>query len=216
MAVLKKTSMKHQVYELLRERILNQTYGFGEKINMLELSQELEVSNSPIREALSILENERLVVFKPNAGPSVIEIDEVIFDEVKSTATVLLMGSYEQCVAFGVLDEVIASMESYLEQQEQLLDDHSPESLYKFADLSIAFDVTMLKALKNSTLNQLYDSFFNRLYMVVIYNHQHEGLDRNQNIAEHRLILQAIKDGRHDDVKKHILSHFNRSVTKIE
>ena len=183
---------------------------------MLELSQELEVSNSPIREALSILENERLVVFKPNAGPSVIEIDEVIFDEVKSTATVLLMGSYEQCVAFGVLDEVIASMESYLEQQEQLLDDHSPESLYKFADLSIAFDVTMLKALKNSTLNQLYDSFFNRLYMVVIYNHQHEGLDRNQNIAEHRLILQAIKDGRHDDVKKHILSHFNRSVTKIE
>ena len=214
MAVLKKTSMKQQVYELLRERILNQTYGFGEKINMLELSQELEVSNSPIREALSILENERLVVFKPNAGPSVIEIDEVIFDEVKSTATVLLMGSYEQCVAFGVLDEVIASMESYLEQQERLLDDHSPESLYQFANLSIAFDVTILKALKNSTLNQLYDSFYNRLYMVVIYNHQHEGLDRNQNIKEHRLILQAIKDGRHDDVKKHILSHFNRSVTK--
>ena len=206
--------MKSQVYELLRTRILNQTYGFGEKINMLELSQELEVSNSPIREALSILESEHLVVFKPNAGPSVIEIDEDIFDEVKGTATVLLLGSYDQCVAFGVLDRVIASMEDYLEKQEVLLGDDSPDSLYRFADLSIAFDMSILKALENSTLNQLYDSFFNRLYMVVIYNHQHEGLDREQNIAEHRLILQAIKEGRHQDVKNHIVNHFNRSVTK--
>ena len=206
--------MKSQVYELLKERILNQTYGFGDKINMLELSQELEVSNSPIREALSILENEHLVVFKTNAGPSVIEIDEAIFDEVKGTATVLLLGSYDQCLRFGVIDKVIETMEDYLKKQEQLLQDESPESVFAFAKLSIAFDMSILRALENSTLNQLYDSFFNRLYMVVIYNHQHEGLDREQNLAEHRLILQAIKEGRHDDVKTHILNHFNRSVTK--
>jgi len=214
MAVLKKTSMKSQVYELLKKRILNQTYGFGEKINMLELSQELEVSNSPIREALSILENEHLVVFKPHAGPSVIEIDKENFEEVQRTATILLLGSYDQCVIQGVTDQVIESMEGYLKEQEKFLTDHSPESVYKFADLSIAFDMSILRALKNSTLDQLYDSFFNRLYMVVLYNHQHEGLDREQNIAEHRLILQSIKEGRHDEVKMHILQHFTRSITK--
>ena len=41
MSTLKKTTMKEQVYDLIKGRILDQTYGFGDKINMLELSQEL-------------------------------------------------------------------------------------------------------------------------------------------------------------------------------
>lgn len=38
MSAFKKTTMKEQVYHLIKERILNQTYSFGEKINMLEFS----------------------------------------------------------------------------------------------------------------------------------------------------------------------------------
>lgn len=215
MTVLKRTSIKNQVYELIKGRILNQTYGFGHKINMLELSQELGVSNSPIREALSILESEHLVVFKPNAGPSVIEINEQIFDEVETTAMVLLSGSYDQCIMQNVIPQVIRAMETCLAEQERLADNTDRESLFEFAKLSIVFDISIIKALNNATLNQLYDSFFNLLYMVVIYDHQKVGFDRRKSIEEHRLILNTIKAGDHDEVKKNIRLHFSRSLNLI-
>lgn len=67
MGVLKKVSIKDQVYELIKNCILQQTYQLGEKNIMLELGKELEVSSSPVREALSLLEREGLITFTPYA-----------------------------------------------------------------------------------------------------------------------------------------------------
>jgi DNA-binding GntR family transcriptional regulator len=47
---IQKSTMKDQVYEIIKEMILNQTYQLGEKINIDTLAAELNVSNSPIRE----------------------------------------------------------------------------------------------------------------------------------------------------------------------
>ena len=210
MGTLKKTTMKEQVCNLIRGRILDQTYGFGEKINMLELSQELGVSNSPIREALSILESEHLITFVPNAGPRVIQIDEKTFEEVQQTTKILLLGSYEQCREQGLIPELIQEMEKHLALQQQLIHDTSPESGLAFARIAIDFDVSLIKIFKNETLESLYAGFFNLLFLVVLYDHQHGDPDREKNVAEHVLILDAVKSGDPAAVKKQILSHFSR------
>ena len=212
MSVLKKISMKDQIYELIKERILNQTYQLGEKINMLELGKELEVSNSPVREALSLLESEGLVTFTPHAGPRVVEIDRELFDEVQDTAKILLVGSYEQCIRKNLIPELISTMEGYINQQIAFGEEHSAETDYEFAKVAIEFDVSLIKILGNITLERLYAAFFNLLFLVVLYDHQNYDVERSKNIQEHRLILQAIKDGNHEDVKKYINLHFSRRI----
>ena len=204
--------MKEQVYKLIKERILNQTYSFGEKINMLELSQEFGVSNSPIREALSILESERLVSFVPNAGPSVIRIDNKIFYEVQQTAKILLIGSYEQCLSQNLIPELITMMQNYLSMQKNLKEDSSIENSHKFAKLSIEFDVSLIKIFRNETLENLYASFFNLFFLIVLYDHQTFDTDRRKNIAEHENILRAIQNGNPEEVKQNIVRHFSRTV----
>lgn len=212
MGILKKITMKEQVYGLIKGRILDQTYAFGEKINMLELAQELGVSNSPIREALSILESERLVSFVPNAGPSVIRIDSKIFQEVQQTAKILLIGSYEQCLQQNLVPELICEMEKFLFLQKRLIDADPAESEHEFARLSIEFDVSLIKIFRNETLESLYSAFFNLLFLVVLYDHQMFDTDRAANVLEHENILNAVKQGNADEVKRLIAAHFSRSI----
>ena len=56
MRKIKKNTMKNQAYEIIRKKILNQSYIPGEKISIASLTEELQISNTPIREALSMLE----------------------------------------------------------------------------------------------------------------------------------------------------------------
>jgi DNA-binding GntR family transcriptional regulator len=49
------------VYEFLRDRIMNGTYGPGEKLNEREIAHLVNVSRTPTREALKVLEYEGFV-----------------------------------------------------------------------------------------------------------------------------------------------------------
>ncbi len=57
-----------RVYETLRERAINYQLRPSERINELQLAQELEVSRTPIREALNRLISEGMITFVPNRG----------------------------------------------------------------------------------------------------------------------------------------------------
>ena len=58
-------TIKEQTYEILKTRILKQEIPLGSRINIGQLSKELKVSNSPIREALNLLEQQGLVITTP-------------------------------------------------------------------------------------------------------------------------------------------------------
>ncbi|MCX2963209.1 GntR family transcriptional regulator [Gordonia aquimaris] len=67
------------VRETIREAILNGTLAGGTRLIQSELATKLNVSNTPIREALRDLAGEGLVVFDPHRGSRVrtLDLDEV-------------------------------------------------------------------------------------------------------------------------------------------
>jgi DNA-binding GntR family transcriptional regulator len=60
-----------EAYSIIKERILSGTYASGEFINEVALAEELNVSRTPIREALARLSWEKLVTIIPRAGAMV-------------------------------------------------------------------------------------------------------------------------------------------------
>ena len=66
MAVIKRVSLVDQVYEKLRERIVQLKIPFGSKLNVSKLQEEYGVSSTPVREALNRLLNEGLIEFENN------------------------------------------------------------------------------------------------------------------------------------------------------
>lgn len=61
------------VYQVLRERIVDQRFPPGSKINVEELAKQLDVSRTPVHEALTILANDGLVEVRPRRGTFVTE-----------------------------------------------------------------------------------------------------------------------------------------------
>ena len=106
MPQLQRLSLKAQVYEIIRQKILQQEYALGEKINIDTVADELKISNSPIREALMMLSQDGLIEMIPNNGARVISFSEEGFHEIASSLYVVLYGAYDLCVRQGTIEQV--------------------------------------------------------------------------------------------------------------
>lgn len=80
--LIKKISLRDQVYEYLKKGILNQDFKRGENINLDELCRTLGVSNTPIRESINLLVKEGLIEYKHNMGFFVIDPDKKTVNEI--------------------------------------------------------------------------------------------------------------------------------------
>lgn len=67
--------MKKEIYSLVRDRILSMEYKPGKILNEQKLAKEFGVSRTPLREALTKLEWEKLVRVLPRTGSMVTEIE---------------------------------------------------------------------------------------------------------------------------------------------
>ena len=67
--------MNKEIYSLVRDRILSMEYKPGEILNEQKLAKEFGVSRTPLREALTKLEWDKLVRVLPRTGSMVTEIE---------------------------------------------------------------------------------------------------------------------------------------------
>jgi DNA-binding GntR family transcriptional regulator len=79
---LNRNVLTQEIYNLLKEQILSHTLPPGDKINIDQIARDLDVSNIPIREALSRLTAEGLVRMVPFKGMFVTEISLQELDEI--------------------------------------------------------------------------------------------------------------------------------------
>lgn len=76
MTLGKVSTIKEQVYNIIKADILNGVIKPGEKLHEKEISKNLNVSRSPVREALKELAGEGLVENIPNKGTFVKKLEE--------------------------------------------------------------------------------------------------------------------------------------------
>ena len=126
MSKLRYQTLRENVAKVIREKILNKELKPGMRIIEQNLSDELEVSRGPIREALRQLEQEGVVEYTRNVGCSVKEITIKDLYEIyllRSTYEILAVklcgGQFEQ--------EDIERMEEVLEHMRSRLSDYQEQ-----------------------------------------------------------------------------------------
>lgn len=207
MAIITKTSVKDQVYSVIKQKIFNQEYDFGDTINITNLSRELGVSNTPIREALSRLEVEGLVVSTMSTKVQVINPDEKLFNEIASSFFVMVFGAYGLCRMSDRVDELISLMDEALEAQRAAL---SAGDYGDFVYKSIAFDRTFVAATGNEKMLSIYDGLSSMLYLLTRHVHQQTDTSRQENLAQHEAIREAVVKGDQLQVEKLMFHHFDK------
>lgn len=118
----RKKPMGEKVYDILREEIIENKLKPGEKLIEMDISKRLDVSRTPVREALKQLEQDGLVIYYPRRGSVVSEIsiqDALDFYEVReyleglAIRQICLEASRKDIMKLG---KIISKMNVYIEE----------------------------------------------------------------------------------------------------
>ena len=204
-----KTTIKDQVYEYIKELILSQKYGLGEKINIDTLAADLKVSNSPIREALMMLEKQGLVENIPNVGSRIISFSPDAYREICASLLIIVTGAYDLCIHQNTIDIAIENMRQHLHLQKEAIDSSDMHTSIKYA---LAFDKSIVSATKNKYLLSIYEQMEDIFFLMALHSHQRDKEEHIQNIHEHLMILESIEKNDPDAVRKWLFIHYDKHI----
>lgn len=122
----------------------------GQRLLEKDISEVLNVSRAPVREALRILERERLVEFQPRRGACVTAPDA---SELTDIFTV--RGALYAILLRQVMDECPADFERVLERHLKLLTDAAKRSAEDFAVASFQLNLDVADLCSNRLLAEL-------------------------------------------------------------
>lgn len=176
-------TLPDMVTERLREAILNGTLESGRQLKQEELAGLLQVSLSPVREALKNLEAEGLVKFYPNRGVAVSSLSAAEAQEIFEIRLFLESGALELSVPYLQAADLLRA-EQLLNQADSdpdgvncgILNWQFHQSLYQRADRPRLFG--MINVLHNNVERYM------RLYLSTMNHYR-------QSQQEHRSLLDA-------------------------
>jgi DNA-binding GntR family transcriptional regulator len=117
---MKKETKVDQVYSYLYKAIMNQELGMGTPISELAVSKQLNISRTPIRDAIQRLKAEQILESIPGKGVFVkIQTRELIKENYEMMEA--LEGMCVYLIAETVEEEKIRSIEPYLVEMESII-----------------------------------------------------------------------------------------------
>lgn len=203
-------SLSMSVFEELEEGILNGTIQPGENLTESKLSHDLGVSRTPVREALRMLEQKRLVEIIPNRGAIVLGISEKDLDDIY-TIRMHIEGLGSRWAASNITEEQITELREIVELQEfykakqslehiNQLDSQFHEKLYKYSNSSVL----------QHTLSDLHHMI--QRYRAISFNSKGR---TNIAIQEHREILEAIANHDSDAAERLTVLHISNAKENL-
>lgn len=199
-------SLGNRIFDVLRERILNDEYEKGQKLNELALANELKISRTPIREALKQLELEGLVESIPNKGVYVKGFSSRDIDDMFEIR--LALEGLAIQLAIDRMDEVhLAKIRDVFELMEFYTMKNDQD---KINDLNILYHETIYQATQSQYFEQLLKDV--HYYVSVTSRHSITQPERLETaLLEHRAILEAIVAGDKEKAQKTIQKHIRKT-----
>lgn len=197
-----------KAYAVLREQILSGALMAGDRLKERDICADLNLSRTPIREALRKLQSDGLVEIEPRRGGVVAGISPVEAEEIYSLG--ILLESYGASLAAKrASDEGIDLLENILRQMEVILDGDTPASRSRYVELDSELHRSILKMAGNRRLSQIIGQVVGLPILVQAFTH-YSRQQLQQSIQQHRVIVAALKardaEWAESAMRSHILS----------
>jgi GntR family transcriptional regulator, rspAB operon transcriptional repressor len=159
-------SAKDLVYSQLRRAIIMSHYRPGERLNLQVLAQQFDVSVTPVREALQMLEQEGLVSIKPRSGHYVTHMTLKELLDWLELRQILEVGSVERA-ATRITDEQLCQ----LEQIHAGYSGDDEESVERYITENRRVHCLIAEASGNSQLAEMLGQVHDRLARLMVVSH---------------------------------------------
>lgn len=208
-SILGKNQLGEAVFDILLEAIITGQMSPGDSLPINEISEELGVSNTPIREALNKLENLRLIEKIPYHGYKIREFSKKEVEDIYETR--IALESFGASLAAKRIDrEKSKELNTLQEKIEDLLEGKPEDFLNEYNMTHKKFHETIIDASNNSQLNDIYNrishlSTFLASLLATSTTRHHNAID------EHRVIVTAIINGNQEKAGEVMKEHIEKS-----
>lgn len=208
---LSRTTLNREAYKALRQAILGRTLPPGHKLVVRVLAEDLGLSPTPVKEALSALEREGLVVAKPHRGYFVVEPSLEDVREIYSLREVLeglaarLALENDGRVLSKKLEKLLAKQREAAEQRD----------LEAYGDLDLAFHRSFWEASGSKRLLAAAENIDGQIRMLINSSAAIPGR-LSKSRAEHEAILLAVRNKNPEAAEMAMRAHVRNAGRALE
>ena len=196
-------SLADEVYRRLRELIFQNSYKSGERLDIDDLAQKLDISRQPVVEAVSRLAREGLLVVRPRVGTFVRQLSS---EDVHNIMGARLMIELFAMTHGDPQPAEIQALYEHVERMDAIV--HQEQFSYlSYNEQDVRFHQTLVKLAHNPLILQLYQGL--HADYVTVRAFYGRALERTlAHYGQHRQIARLIESGdRHSAatvLEKHI------------
>jgi DNA-binding GntR family transcriptional regulator len=182
------------VYEAVKEQVMNRTIPPGTRINIDQLARELQVSNTPLREALTRLETEGLVTRRNLRGFWTADLlDERGIRNYYAVRLLLEPSAAEEAARSPELETLTADLQMVIDQMRQSAQlptlDHDYQRYRDFAAADARFHGAIAAASGNAVLAGILAGMNAHVHNYRLY---FRGGMAGATVTEHQAVLDAL------------------------
>jgi len=207
-------SLAEQVYRSLRESIADGRLAPGSRITERQLAAALDVSPTPVREALGKLEHEGLVERVGSRRLQVVDHPAETVHELMEVE-IMLRGAEARFAARKITPDAVARMRGYI---DDLVTARDALTLAEQFEMAQRFDAEIAHAAANPALRTLIESY-------AMYGADHR-LSRAEEdakdpgwvdtrIADHRAIVDALAAGDEESAERLMRGHALSAIQNL-
>lgn len=214
---ISRVNLTEEIYRIVKEDILSHKLKSGEKINIDQLARSLEVSNIPIREALSRLQSEGYLHIIPFKGMfvnlmSLKELNEIF--EIRLHLEPLAVEKAALIIPDKKLEQLNENMAS-LHSNKPLRPTNGLETI---TEMNFSIHGTILEYCDNAILKNLVRGYIEQIQRYLAFIKLNLDVDNTSvEWSEHNAILQKLilldAKGASDAMSKHIKNSQKRTNT---
>lgn len=200
------------VYRKLLHMIFSKQLRPGQRLPEVLLAEQLEVSRTPVREALRRLANEGLVVLMPNVGASVVTPTRQEMLDTYEVRNVL------ECLAIrkaaGRITAVqLARLEEKIEEETEVF---AQRDLEAYIEINNAFHRIIAEASGNLVLADSIENYLARTFVYMVFFERFFDFDTNPSLEEHRAILAALRARDEEETVRLMNHHIGQAAEDLE
>ena len=181
--------IRDKVYSILSKAIFQGEIKSGERLVESKLAKSLNISRTPIREAIIQLQQKGLVVPSPPKGVKVASIPRDIDMDEFYDITGILRGLAARKAAKNITNQELNQLKSLIERSRKIKNEKVVE---KLKDINQEFHQIIENASRNEELVFILDIHYKRInerFSTIISSMKRQGMA----IEEHQRILEALE-----------------------
>lgn len=210
----RKQPLQEQVYQSLRSAILSGELSSGERLVEAQLAAKLQVSRTPVREALRLLQHENLIQVHVSGSIHVAILSEEDAAQLYDCRIALEQQAVRQACQFATAAQ-LAELADMLLQAEKLANSKQTKlTSFQMLDLDYQFHRLIAQSSGNIWLTALLDQVFDKMQLLRL-----QTTLKNPRVleiqVEHGCIYEALVQRNAEAAVAALTSHLSASKERV-